>query len=282
MQAPDGNNDVEVKYLQAVASSWGEDMRTGHLEHKEAWQALNTTVMRTLEYPLPALTLTEKECRHIMAPVLQRGLSSSGICRNMAHDVVYVPLEFQGFGLNFPYTTQGIDHIEVLIQHGQANTITGQLIRASLEEAKLEVGLGGGLFMQDFKKFGKLATPGWITHTWDFLHKYSMTAEDTTKPLKLRRVGDAFLTQAFYENGIKGAALAQANWCRLYLQAITLSDIMTGDQKEITSAAWDGKREEGRPKYYVWPNQGRPGRRDWQTWHHALDAAFGCHRRWLA
>lgn len=81
--APDGNNAEQVSQLRQVAEDWREKIRTGHLTRKDAWDALQMTVLKTLEYPLVALTLTEDECTHIMAPILERGLPAAGICRTM-------------------------------------------------------------------------------------------------------------------------------------------------------------------------------------------------------
>ena len=53
-------------------------------------------VLKTLEYPILALTLTEAECSKIMAPVRTGGLSNIGICRSMARSLVYGPTKIKG------------------------------------------------------------------------------------------------------------------------------------------------------------------------------------------
>ena len=74
--APDGNNEDEVKHLRGVAEKWKDHIRTGHLQQHEAWYALTATVMKTIEYPLLALTLTKEQCTHM--PVLMSGLPACG------------------------------------------------------------------------------------------------------------------------------------------------------------------------------------------------------------
>ena len=71
--AIDGGNDVQIKHMRRVAEVWYDQIRVGHLSRYDAWSALQSTVMKTLEYPLLALTLTEAECSTIMAPVLTGG-----------------------------------------------------------------------------------------------------------------------------------------------------------------------------------------------------------------
>ncbi len=52
------------------AKNWADKLRTSFLKIKEAYAALKTTILKKLEYPLPALTLSEKQCDAIMRPVL--------------------------------------------------------------------------------------------------------------------------------------------------------------------------------------------------------------------
>jgi len=62
--APDGNNKTAIQELRKKSERWRDLVRTGHLSSKDAWIALNSTVIKTLEFPLPALTLKKKECEH--------------------------------------------------------------------------------------------------------------------------------------------------------------------------------------------------------------------------
>ena len=106
--------------------------------------------MKTIEYPLLALTLTEAECTHIMAPVLMGGLPNIGVCKTMPRSLVYAPLKYQGLDIHNLYTTQGLSHIKGLLNHIWQGTTTGKLLQTSLEYAKIEVGLGGSYFNNDY------------------------------------------------------------------------------------------------------------------------------------
>ena len=54
--APDGNNRDAYNKLQLKAQQWRDNILAGHLSPSLVWQAAKTTIMKTLEYPLPALT----------------------------------------------------------------------------------------------------------------------------------------------------------------------------------------------------------------------------------
>ena len=58
--AANGKNTAQIKHLRDVAEDWKEKLRVGHLIHNDAWTALTTTVMKTLEYPLLATTTIEQ------------------------------------------------------------------------------------------------------------------------------------------------------------------------------------------------------------------------------
>ena len=86
--AADGNNTTQVNEMRIEAEVWQDKLRVGHLNRSDAWLALNTTVTKSLEYPLLATTLSMDECTHIMAPIIYAGLPDAGICRNTARSLV--------------------------------------------------------------------------------------------------------------------------------------------------------------------------------------------------
>ena len=91
--APDGNKLALIKNLKTAAINWGSNMRYGHSTHKEAWTALNTNISAKLKYPLPACTLTEKECKTIMRPALKAASP------DLAYHHLYLQLTGMGQGI---------------------------------------------------------------------------------------------------------------------------------------------------------------------------------------
>ena len=54
-----------VNALTNKAQAWHDNIILGQLKRDLAWQASQTTIMKSIEYPLAALTLTEDECKNI-------------------------------------------------------------------------------------------------------------------------------------------------------------------------------------------------------------------------
>jgi hypothetical protein len=97
--SPVNNNQDEANHLWEKSRKWAELVRTGHLKRYEAWVGLETTIMNTINYAMPATTLSKKKLDDIMKPILEVWLPKSGICREMARAVDFAPRKFFGLGL---------------------------------------------------------------------------------------------------------------------------------------------------------------------------------------
>ena len=226
--------------------------------------------MKTLEYPLLALTLTESECNSIVAPILSGGLPRMGMTRSMARTLVYAPLKYQGIGINKLYTTQGLLHINALVNHIWRESETGKLLRISLEYVKLELGIQGSLFAKDYALYCQLCEDSWIKHLWKFLCENGILIEDSTDEFELVREGDSLLTEHFAsacrQGKITKSEWKRANRCRIYLKVMTVGDIATGHGYAIDDACSKGILQQCRQRKLDWPFQGRPHQRDWCLW----------------
>ena len=60
--APDGNNKEMIKLLEFKTERWVSLLKSGRLGPHDSWQALETTIMKSTICPLPALTLSAKDC----------------------------------------------------------------------------------------------------------------------------------------------------------------------------------------------------------------------------
>ncbi len=275
MQAMDGNNREEVRHLRKKADAFAESMRTGYLSKNDAWYALTATIMKTMEYPMAAITLTEKNWEHIMVPILKAGLPRSGIDRSFPRDILYGPTSLQGMGLLHPWYHQEITHLLVCLQQTTIRGTTGQLIAASTEQLRLELGLPGWLTDHAYEVFGALTTASWITTVWQFASRFKIEIRDSEAKLEERRTNDQFLMLAFAKAGFRGPELNKLNICRNFLHSVTLSDISTVNGQSISLAAWQGKRDESCGNEYSWPRVQVTLPKDyWDLWRTALRLSF--------
>ena len=233
--APNGNNKLQVQKLKEKATKMTEYIRTGHIKKNEAWIALTTMAMKSVKYPLPELTLTEKECEEIMWILIKTFLPRTGINRNIKRDVLYGDLEVQGLGIKSLYLTQGLSHIADIIEHTWKQTITGHLIKVCLENLRIELGCNIPILESKYEDYDEIImTESWIQSTWLFMSGNSIKLKDNTPFIPLGREEDKILMEHFMLQGYKGIELRNINCCRLYLKVITLADITSGDGETIT------------------------------------------------
>ena len=93
-----GYNTAAKAALMEKSKLWSKLIHKGHLTASDVMAAMDTTIVQALQYPLPALTLTEKECTSIMAPILEVVLPNSQVCCTFPRAVVYRPKSMMGLG----------------------------------------------------------------------------------------------------------------------------------------------------------------------------------------
>ena len=198
------------------------------------------TIEKSLFFPLRATTLTEKECNRIQAPIINTVLPLCGFARNFPRAIAHASTDAMGLGIQNLFSRQGIEHILALVQHGAAPTITGSLIRATIESLKVECGVSTAIFTYPFQRVEKYVTKTWVTHAWKFCSDRGLTIEETTKQIPLQCEGDRFIMDKLLKHQWSTGELRQINMCRMYLRATTMADIASGDGLQIGGAFLEG------------------------------------------
>ena len=120
-------------------------MRTNKMRREDAWQALQKTIWKGIEFPLMATCFTEAQCKYIMAPALRVGLQHSGVQENFPRKLVHGPLGYQGLEIPDIHVLQTIEHVQALLRHGREDSPslpTGTLILTSAETSSFHWDLG--------------------------------------------------------------------------------------------------------------------------------------------
>ena len=138
--APDGNLDAQIEKMSKSVMNWVDGLRTGRLSKDDAWLAVQSTILRTLYYPLPALCLSKAQCEAILAPLLMFCLPSLGMCRYFPRKLVFATFDYMGLNFLHLFTIQEIYRIKDIIFHTANDTLTGRLYTLSLELLLLELG----------------------------------------------------------------------------------------------------------------------------------------------
>jgi len=270
--APDGNSHAQFEKMCKAVVTWVDSLRTGNISRDEVWLALQSTILRTLNYPLPALRLTNTQCEAIMAPLLQYCLPALGICRNFPRLLVFSPLDHMGLNILHLHTLQEIVRLKDMIFHSINGTLTGLLYTSSLELLLLELGCSSA-YNWYCDLIDTLSTASLVKDTWKFLVSHKILLKhniDLTPP----RQGDQFIMEAILACDPPLQEIVACNHCRMYLRALFVSDIASGDGNFILDQFWNGIPYITPHKKKSWPHYGKPPRKSWDTWKKWLKRAL--------
>ena len=272
--AMDGNTRKQVEKLRTKAEDYAENVRTGFLTREEAWHSLKSTIVKTLEYPMEAISLTKAHWDYIMVPILKSILPRSGIVRTFPRDILYAPDQFSGMGIMHPYYTQYFRHLDLVLKETITPSITSNLLYATTEQLRLEIGIPCENGEWQLSDFNRCLTDSWMKELLLFCEDHDITIQDTCATLEKQTTNDLFLMQAFRDANYASHDLRILNECRMYLQSITLSDLCTMDLKNITYDAYHG-RALRRRKHLGWPRKppSLPAAH-WHLWQKALTKCF--------
>jgi hypothetical protein len=186
-----------------------------------------------------ATYISKADCEKIMRPFLNAGLSALGVVRTMPRAVVWGPMRYQGLGIRHLYTTQGVEHLLAILRHATHTTLSGKMLRTTIEEMQLEIGLPRSFLSYSHAQYGPLATRSWIAATWKFLSDSRITVFDPFPKPELATPAVRFLMEGFFASGYRGVELRNLNHCRLHLHALRVSDLCTADGQCLTSDAME-------------------------------------------
>ena len=173
--------------MKQLAVQWADNMRTGHIPRDDAWLAFNSTIWKSLTYPLPALNLSKEDCEKIMAPILHYLLPAIGVCRNFPRNLVYNSERYLGLGVKHLHTTQEIARIKDILNHVYIKSNTGYLYKTSLELLILELGIDTDISLINPETLHLLATESLIKSTCQFLlhHQLKLKHDINRDPLRV-------------------------------------------------------------------------------------------------
>ena len=265
--APQDEGKGQTKALKQKATTWATYASTRKINPTYAWAGLNTGIMKSIEWPLPACTLSEQQCTSIMAIILKVGLRAARIQWRLPRAILYGSPEVLGIGHKNLYSTMGISRLQELLNHSSKRTDTGGLVRATYQQLQVELGLPGQVFEWDYDHWKSVITKDtWIGAQWEFTSQFKIGLTPASPPLKARRVNDVFLMLILHALNLPDKEKKAFQRCRLFLQATTLTDICNAEGTQVTEDSWLGVRRENEPMFYGWPLQKRPPPMDWQVW----------------
>jgi hypothetical protein len=273
--AMDGNCKRQILALREKAVQYNSHITRGFLNPGEAWYALKSTIMKTLEYPMETISLTKRQWNHILAPILTANLPKAGISRTFTRDVIFGPSDELGLNLMHPYHHQFLRQLSVVLEEMQAETITKSLLVATAEQLLIETGLPGTLKDIPTSIVKHILPDSWWLQLLSYLQDHNIELDGPISTLGTQTSHDVFIMKAFIDHGFRKSELKMLNDTRLYLRVYVLSQITTMDGSQIEEWAWEAVPAHTDKTDIEWPRrQPSLSRSHRELWRRALIKCF--------
>eukprot|EP00957_Ditylum_brightwellii_P033314 2524520-Ditylum_brightwellii.AAC.1 len=197
-----------------------------------------------------------------MRPVVKVLIAKMGFTRHMPRVVIYSTHKFGGFQLAHLYLEQGAAATRHFLGHVQEMSQVGEQIMINLSQGQL-VGGKSRPFFNEVESNMPYVPMNWLHGIRKFLRHCdsSLVTPEAWAPVK-QRTNDVFLMDAFASSLPCDAALLHVNTVRLYLQALTLADIV--DESGSYILPWTLTGSTRVMSTLNWPNQTKPSAYAWR------------------
>lgn len=287
--APDGNNSEHIHSLRNKAQHWANNISHMGNNTEEIWTALHRTIPFRIRYSLPAVTLQEKECCYIMAPIHKEGLPRAGIPSTIPSALRHGPTDRGGLGLLDLYTYQGTSQVASLVSNVWAKNPTGKLLQIAIDDISLEMGIPKLSTRHISKGLGYTTTQSWIKHVFNFIEEMNLRITNLRPAMLPPREGDVTIMQLALEYTASTNHLRAINKVRMALNVFWISEICIADGTHIETT-WMKKEPHIRQRNsFQWPRQ--QSSNDWTHWRRflqhsarrlpALGSWQGNHEDWI-
>jgi hypothetical protein len=195
-----------------------------------------------------------------------------GFNRNTSRNVLFGPSKYNGAGFRPFSTEQGVGQLQFFVKHWSHRTEPGCLLRIAVAWAQLNVGVGFSIFNDVVTSLPHFESE-WLRSVRDFLRIVQGRLRlDSAFVPEIQRVNDSFIMDHVLERGdFTRKELRKINYCQLYLQAITVSDISNATGTTLMPGIRSGD-------YTLWSgvthyhktNQAKPDTSTWRLWSRAM------------
>ena len=271
-KSPSGEHSKQLAILKKKSDDHGRTVATSPFTRRDAWTYYFAIWLTSVGYPLPSCSFTFSQLDDAQRKAINAILSRCGYNRSTHRAVIFGPACLGGASYRHLWVEQGVFQVTCFLKHWRLPaTQLGKLLRIAV--AWFQAALGTGVsFLTDTETPLPHFESKWLRSLRLFLSHCdaSLTLDNSHVP-ELQREGDTHIMDTVLaSNRFTSTQICKINYCRLYLQAMTLSDICVADGTRLDSEFFFGRIPPG-SAYTTWHSftQDRPSETSWRLWRKA-------------
>ena len=269
-QQASGDESSQLEALKSKVNKWNATIKNSKLTNVLNYSAVFSRIHKSLQYPLPATTLSEDDLQELSNKLYEVSLPRCGINRKFPIKYRHLPEKYQGLALPNLYLHQETSKLLEVLTTNNTKHILWDQYRLGMEILQMQTGMLECVLNTDYEKFHHLVEETWITSQWKFMWKNNLKMKGWNHEIAPQRVGDKGIMETFARKRYSAQKMKKLNTCRRYLNALTISDVVNGNGKHLCPMAIDGKVNAGRCSIYKWERIKNPPLTYWYIWRESL------------
>jgi hypothetical protein len=194
-----------------------------------------------------------------------------GYNRTTKKDILFGPRVYGGAGFHHLYHRQGSQQVLYFLRHWRLQTHIGKMLKCVLAWAQYSLGVSYPILEVTREPLPHMESK-WVGSIRIFLSTINggLQLDDPGIPPRQREHDQYIMDIIIASRLFTASEVRRLNYCRLYLQAVTLSDITTTNGLTLNNSKLHGcpSLQSSRTRW-VSINQDKPSDREWRLWRKA-------------
>jgi ribonuclease HI len=268
---PAGTQVAQFRQLSQKSDDITRFLWTSPITRSETLLFYNACYLPSISYPLTCSYFSRQQLEKVQRRAMAIIVARSGYNRNTKKEVLYGPIEYGGARFHHLYHKQGTQQIEYFLRHWRLQSEVGKMLKCTIAWAQLNVGVSYSILANTVPMLPHFESK-WIQSIRTYLASIHASIElDEPCIPAIQRQGDSHIMDHVLDSRLfSRTEIRQINYCRLYLQAITISDLAT-----TTGDVLDHSKLLGQPSLlssqssWLSVHQEYPSMKAWKVWKRA-------------
>jgi hypothetical protein len=225
-QAATKRQKTQFEMLQKKAGSLVRTLALSSCSANAAWLYYSSIFIKGIGYPLAVSRLSKTQLHQLQAPMTSLTLNQLGYPRSTSHTVVFGSRYFGGLKFASLATTQGAGKITLLLRHLCTPGDPHDFSMIVLDRIQYNANVGYPILEHPKKALPHLEGI-WMPMVREYLAEINgalQIANTNIQPLQ-RHLDKYIMEEVLSSQLFQPRKIKYVNYCRLYLQVVTLSDI---------------------------------------------------------
>ena len=264
----DGKWKAEYKNWLAYTQDFAARINIARLDRIGGLHAYTSLWCAKFRYIAPVASFTKQELLQIQKKIIGKCLSAAGYSSKMPRAVVFGPLKYGGMQWQSPYSITLYEQLKLLIGSIRLRDTVGTILRVQLQWIQLHAGTSIPL-LEESHNISYLQDC-WLKslHVKMVDSQIKVVVAESWVPTK-RRENDIIIMD-YVRKHLPEKYWEPINQCRIYLHAVTVSDLTTFEGTTIPEVIY---KVQGpyRPSRLKYPVQLRPSKRIRKQWQYFIN-----------